>query len=96
MKKLMIGSFAALFLTASLSASAQVDPEDQIHFRKAGYSFMSWKALLGILLKCKQPLTASQQLQTQVWARCLAQALKKALATRKPASSLKCLLTVKA
>ena len=42
MKKLMMGSLAALFLTASLSASAQVDPEDQIKFRKAGYSFMSW------------------------------------------------------
>ena len=42
MKKLMIGSLAALFLTASLNASAQVDPEDQIIFRKAGYSFMSW------------------------------------------------------
>ena len=42
MKNLMIGGLAALFLTASLSASAQVDPEDQIKFRKAGYSFMSW------------------------------------------------------
>ena len=42
MKKLMIGSLAALFLTASFNASAQVDPEDQIIFRKAGYSFMSW------------------------------------------------------
>ncbi|QEY57925.1 cytochrome c [Pseudomonas sp. C27(2019)] len=42
MKKLMIGSLAALFLTASFSASAQIDPEDQIHFRKAGYAFMSW------------------------------------------------------
>ena len=36
MKKLMIGSLAALFLTASFNASAQVDPEDQINFRKAG------------------------------------------------------------
>lgn len=42
MKNLMIGSLAALFLTTSLSASAQIDPEDQIHYRKAGYSFMSW------------------------------------------------------
>lgn len=42
MKNLMIGSLAALLLTTSLSASAQVDPEDQIIFRKAGYSFMSW------------------------------------------------------
>ena len=42
MKKLMIGSLAALVLTASFNASAQVDPEDQIKFRKAGYSFMSW------------------------------------------------------
>ncbi len=42
MKNLMIGSLAALFLTTSLSASAQVDPEDQITYRKAGYSFMSW------------------------------------------------------
>ena len=42
MKKLMIGSLAALVLTASFNASAQVDPEDQIKFRNAGYSFMSW------------------------------------------------------
>lgn len=42
MKKLMVGSLAALFLTASLSASAQIDPEDQIYIRKAGYAFMSW------------------------------------------------------
>lgn len=42
MKNLMIGGLAALFLTASLSASAQVDPEDQIKIRKAGYSFMNW------------------------------------------------------
>ena len=42
MKNLMIGGLAAVFLTASLSASAQVDPEDQIKYRKAGYSFMSW------------------------------------------------------
>lgn len=42
MKKLMIGSLAALVLTASFSASAQIDPEDQIYFRKAGYAFMSW------------------------------------------------------
>lgn len=43
MKKLMVGSLAALFLTASLNAtSAQIDPEDQIYFRKAGYAFMSW------------------------------------------------------
>ena len=42
MKKLMIGSLAALVLTASFSASAQIEPEDQIYFRKAGYAFMSW------------------------------------------------------
>lgn len=29
-------------LAASLSASAQVAPEDQIKFRKAGFSFMAW------------------------------------------------------
>ena len=44
MKKLMIGSLTALFLTASLNASAQIDPEDQIRYRKADYSFMSWNS----------------------------------------------------
>ena len=29
-------------LTLATAASAQVKPEDQIKFRQAGYSFMSW------------------------------------------------------
>lgn len=31
-----------LSLTLATAASAQVKPEDQIKFRQAGYSFMSW------------------------------------------------------
>ena len=38
-KKLM---FAAVALSIAAGASAQVKPEDQIKYRKAGYSFMSW------------------------------------------------------
>ena len=34
--------FAALVLGIATGASAQVKPEDQIKFRKAGYAFMSW------------------------------------------------------
>lgn len=33
---------AALILGVATGASAQVKPEDQIKFRKAGYAFMSW------------------------------------------------------
>lgn len=42
MKKIITGSLAALALALSFQASAQVDPEDQIYYRKAGYAFMSW------------------------------------------------------
>ena len=35
-------AFGILSLTLATAASAQVKPEDQIKFRQAGYSFMSW------------------------------------------------------
>lgn len=38
-KKLL---FAAVALSIAAGASAQMKPEDQIKFRKAGYAFMSW------------------------------------------------------
>jgi len=38
-KKLL---FAAVALSVAAGASAQMKPEDQIKFRKAGYAFMSW------------------------------------------------------
>ena len=34
--------FVAVALGIAAGASAQVKPEDQIKFRKAGYAFMSW------------------------------------------------------
>lgn len=34
--------FATLALGIAAGASAQMKPEDQIKFRKAGYAFMSW------------------------------------------------------
>ena len=34
--------FAAVALSIAAGASAQMKPEDQIKYRKAGYSFMSW------------------------------------------------------
>ena len=34
--------FATLVLGVATGASAQMKPEDQIKFRKAGYAFMSW------------------------------------------------------
>ena len=34
--------FGVLAVTLASAASAQVSPEDQIKFRKAGYAFMSW------------------------------------------------------
>ena len=42
MKKLLTGSLAAIALAVSVQATAQVDPEDQIYYRKAGYAFMAW------------------------------------------------------
>ncbi|MCK9238231.1 MAG: cytochrome c [Thiopseudomonas sp.] len=42
MKKLVLGSISALLIATSLQAVAQPDPEEQIIFRQAGYSFMSW------------------------------------------------------
>jgi cytochrome c556 len=38
-KGIMLG---AISLTLATTAIAQVKPEDQIHYRQAGYSFMSW------------------------------------------------------
>lgn len=40
MKKAL--ALGILSLTLATAASAQVKPEDQIKFRQAGYSFMSW------------------------------------------------------
>lgn len=42
MKALMMGGLGAAMLLASLTAQAQIKPEDQIEYRQAGYSFMSW------------------------------------------------------
>ena len=42
MRKLVLGSMSALLIATSLQTNAQPDPEEQIIFRKAGYSFMSW------------------------------------------------------
>ena len=42
MKTLIASLLSAAVLSASLTAQAQVAPEDQIKFRKAGYSFMAW------------------------------------------------------
>ncbi|TAH41923.1 MAG: cytochrome c [Betaproteobacteria bacterium] len=43
MKKTLAHALAgALALSLAAAASAQVKPEDQIRFRQAGYSFMSW------------------------------------------------------
>ncbi|MFC0708952.1 c-type cytochrome [Azorhizophilus paspali] len=38
----MIGGFGAALLLATLSAEAQLKPEEQIEYRQAGYSFMAW------------------------------------------------------
>ncbi|SDU32753.1 c-type cytochrome [Halopseudomonas salegens] len=42
MKTLIASLLGAAVLSASLTAQAQLPPEDQIKFRQAGYSFMSW------------------------------------------------------
>ena len=42
MKKLIACSAGLLMAGAASLAVAQVSPEDQIKFRKAGYSYMSW------------------------------------------------------
>ncbi|RHW20535.1 c-type cytochrome [Pseudomonas jilinensis] len=42
MKSVIVTLLGGAVLAASLSAVAQVAPEDQIKFRKAGYSYMSW------------------------------------------------------
>lgn len=42
MKALMTGALGAAMLLASLGSQAQMKPEDQVHYRQAGYSFMSW------------------------------------------------------
>ncbi len=42
MKTLIASLLGAAVLSASLTAQAQLDPEDQIKLRKAGYSFMAW------------------------------------------------------
>lgn len=42
MKALLTGALGAAVLLASFTSLAQVSVEDQIHYRKAGYSFMSW------------------------------------------------------
>ncbi len=34
--------FAVVAMGLAAGASAQMKPEDQIKYRKAGYSFMSW------------------------------------------------------
>lgn len=41
-KSLLRTAFGVLALALATAASAQVKPEDQIKFRQAGYSFMSW------------------------------------------------------
>lgn len=41
-KSLVRAAFGIVALSLVSVASAQVKPEDQIKFRKAGYSFMSW------------------------------------------------------
>ncbi len=41
-KSLLRTAFGVLALSLATAASAQVKPEDQIKFRQAGYSFMSW------------------------------------------------------
>ncbi len=43
MKKTIVHTaFGLLALTIAATASAQVKPDEQIKYRKAGYSFMSW------------------------------------------------------
>ncbi len=42
MKTVIAASMCALLLGATLSAQAQMAPEDQIKTRKAGYTFMAW------------------------------------------------------
>lgn len=42
MKTLMLGSLSALLLATSFSASAQMEAEDYIKTRQAGYTYMSW------------------------------------------------------
>ncbi|MCK9282755.1 MAG: cytochrome c [Rhodocyclaceae bacterium] len=39
-KKVFLGALAAVFLNTAYAAPLK--PEDQIRFRKAGYSFMAW------------------------------------------------------
>lgn len=41
MKALLIGGLSAALLAAGAQAQ-QLDPEDQVKYRKAGYQFMSW------------------------------------------------------
>ena len=41
-KKLLAGAAGLLLVGAAGLAVAQVSPEQQIEFRKAGYSFMAW------------------------------------------------------
>ncbi|WP_150306147.1 c-type cytochrome [Pseudomonas saliphila] len=42
MKIAIAGALCASLFAASMTAQAEVSPEDQIQLRKAGYSFMSW------------------------------------------------------
>ncbi|TCL22635.1 cytochrome c556 [Azotobacter chroococcum] len=42
MKRLMIGGLGAALLLATLTTQAQLKPEEQIKYRKAGYNFMAW------------------------------------------------------
>lgn len=42
MKIAIAGALCAALLAASVTAQAEVSPEDQIKLRKAGYSFMGW------------------------------------------------------
>ncbi|PKM29870.1 MAG: cytochrome C [Gammaproteobacteria bacterium HGW-Gammaproteobacteria-11] len=42
MNRVIAGFLGSVVFAASFSVVAQVTPEDQIKFRKAGYSFMSW------------------------------------------------------
>lgn len=42
MKKLIAGTAGLLMAGAASLAVAQVSPEDQIKYRKAGYSYMAW------------------------------------------------------
>lgn len=74
MKALMMSTLGASALLACLYAQAQVSPEDQIEYRQAGYSFMSWNMgkIKALVMENSADLDAKQTEQVQSAANAIA------------------------